>query len=123
MKKAKIILLGIFFLTIAAGTFALNVFRNLRKAYTFTGGSTWISTTVGTQVYSTTVPFCLPLSIGPSAAYISNVGDLATVYTTTFTITTYTTTTNPGGPTVSTTKFATICNTLMPIQTLITTIQ
>ncbi|QHS61044.1 hypothetical protein [Chitinophaga agri] len=125
MKKAKIALIGIIFLTVGGGALAFKVVRGLNPAYTYLGSTTWISTVVGTLVYSTTAPVCVRLSIGPSIAFISNVGIPAQdVYRTTLTNTVFTTTTSFGGPTVSTTRPTTICHICCPLaQTFISTIQ
>lgn len=124
MKKAKIILTSIILSAIVGGTLAFSILRNLRPAYTYTGGTTWISTTVGIQVYSTTAPHCIPLSIGLWTGYISNVGmPYPNVYSMSWISTRFTTTTTPGGLTVSTTLPALICNTWFPITTFITSLQ
>lgn len=125
MKKEKLILITITLLTAVGSSFSFKVYRGLYPAYTYTGGTTWISTTVGTKVYSTAVPQCVRLSIGPSVAFISNFGiPTSNVYRTTFANVVFTTTTSPGGPTVSTTLPTTICHVCCPLaNTFITTIQ
>lgn len=124
MKKARIILTCIAFLAVVGGAFAFNVLRNLRQAYTFTGGTTWISTTVGTKVYSTTIAHCVPISLAGQTAYISNVGVPAPgIYSTSASSTVFTSTT-AGGLTISTTLPANTCNTAAPLaNTLLTTVQ
>lgn len=125
MKKARIILTSIALLAVVGGAFAFKAMRNLRPAYTYTGGTTWSSTTVGTLTYSTIVPVCVPLSIVGSTAYVSSIGEAAeNVYTTTFSATVFTTKTAAAGPILSTTFTKTLCNAAAPLaNTLITTLQ
>ncbi|QHS61043.1 hypothetical protein [Chitinophaga agri] len=128
MKKAKIILVLVSLLAAAGGVFSYNTIkamRNMRPAYTYTGGITWTSTTIGIKIYSTTIPVCVTLSILGKTAYVTNVGiPAADVYTTANANTIFTTTTAVGGPTVSTTLPITICNTHAPLtNTLATTLQ
>lgn len=125
MKKARIAIIGIIFLTVGGGVLAFKSLRGIYPAYTYTGSTTWVSTVVGTLVYSTTIPVCVRLSIGPSVAFISNFGIPAqNVYSMTFTNTVFTTTTSLGGPILSTARPTTICHTCCPLfQTFITTIQ
>lgn len=124
MNKARITLTIIMLSALLGGAFAFNSMRTLVRAYTYTGGITWISTTVGTKVYSTTVPICVGLSLGPSTLYVGQLGIPATnVYTARTTNTVFTTTISPG-VIVSTTLPAVICNTINVLaNTNITTVQ
>lgn len=77
------------------------------------------------KTYSTTIPVCPPIYIGPSIAYLTNVPGLAVsnVYKHTF-INTILTTTTSGSIILQTTLPFNICDTKNPItNTLITTIQ
>lgn len=128
MKKARIIFACIALLAVVGGALAFKAMTTQGVAYTFTGGTTWTSTTVGTKIYSTTVPICATLSLGVLPAYRTNdvfAIPATNVYSTTLANTVFTTTTTVAGATIttSTTLPITKCNIANPLaNTFVTSI-
>lgn len=123
MKKARIILSCIALLTVVGGAFAFKAMTTQGRAYSYTG-TTLSSTITAGKTYYTIVPVCVPVSIGPSAAYLSNIGLPATnLYATTLTNRSFSTTTAPGVWTYTTLPVTT-CDFPNPkVNTFITTVQ
>lgn len=105
MKKARIILSCIALLAVIGGSLAFRAMISQAEAYTYTGSTTWTSTTVGTKIYSTTVPVCVRLTLGALPAYRTSdilAVPATNVYKTTIANTIFTTTTTVAGATVTT---------------------